>query len=83
MVKKNIKKDLPEDFENESYGGKMDNPDVKEVEKDIPEEKIVTEIDVTDLIEWEKPSGIIIKTNSEKATIEAAVNLCWKRIDKK
>lgn len=34
-------------------------------------------------IKWEKPSGILIVTNTEDATIEKAVELQWKRVKDK
>lgn len=37
------------------------------------------EATVRDLIDWERPSGSLITTNSEKATIAHAESQSWKR----
>lgn len=33
------------------------------------------------MIEWEKPCGCKVKTNTEEASIKAAVELKWKQVD--
>ena len=33
-------------------------------------------------IEWEKPCGLIVRTNTTEASIEAAINLKWKQVEK-
>jgi len=49
----------------------------KEVKKEPKKE--VKKAPITE-ITWEKPSGKKVRTNTEDATIEHAVELGWKRI---